>query len=196
MKGTVLGGLRLLGAPPSLLSSYPDHTAWSGPQFRKGTLDGAHHHGSRKSLGSGSFFTDGEGEAQRGEVTCPRLHRIGGGAGVRSHLSYFPGQCFVLTGCCRLDEVKAVFQGSLREEEWREVCPQRETPPGPCPHPSLRPQTSSLLCSVLPPFRWPPVAPTPAGDVSQGREGDSPLALAWALPSQMGEQTATPKTSL
>lgn len=36
------GTVSIQSPPPSLLSSHPDLTPWSGPRFRSGTPDGTH----------------------------------------------------------------------------------------------------------------------------------------------------------
>lgn len=110
-------------SPPSMLPSHPADTApvgalsseqpsWMGEDPHPNSAGG-----HWKSLDSCSSSTGGEGEAQSGEVTCPRLHRRCGRPRVRSDLSYFPGQCFVRTGCCRWGRAKTVSQKGLRERE-------------------------------------------------------------------------------
>lgn len=132
--------ISLQGPPFQLSSPIPDHTPRSGPQISYGHPGWDPHPrragaGPRKSQGSRSLFTDGKGEAQRGEVTCPRLHWMCGGAAVIFHMFCLPAQCFVHTGCCGQGRVKAVSQRTLREEKEERFAPGKLLP-GPFPHPS------------------------------------------------------------
>ena len=96
------GTMSIQGPPlPAVLPPRPHTLVWASVQKRHLGWD-PHPRGAGagpwKSLASCSFSTDGKVEAQRGEVTCPRLHRICGRAGIRSHTFCFPGQCFVHPG--------------------------------------------------------------------------------------------------
>lgn len=134
------------------------------------------------------LLTDGEGEAQRGEVTCRRMHRMSGRAGVRADMTSFPGQCFVHTGCHR---IRTDCQRSLREQTERSGL-TREIVPGPSHTPrslpGLRPTDfrSSLPSSSL---HGPLVCPascstSPGRAVSSG--GRQPPGTGQGLPSPVG----------
>lgn len=88
------------------------------PKLRRGSWTGEDPHPRGLGLGLGyhgvmSLFIGGDEEAWRGEVTCPRSHRMRARARVGSNMSCFPDQCFVHKGCFR---VKTICQRSLEEE--------------------------------------------------------------------------------